>query len=281
MTNNLIDSTFSLFESIKHIDEDGNEFWYARELMNVLDYKQWRRFCNTIDKAKLSCMNSNVEVSYYFAGAGKIVKTGVSTKEIEDYKLSRYACYLIAQNSDPRKRVVALAQTYFAIQTRKQELLERDYNLLSEDEKRIYNRNKVKHGNSSLNKTAYKSGVRNFETFTNAGYKGLYNGETASDIAKRKNLGYREEILDHMSSAELALNIFRISQTEQELINKSIDNEYDANSTHYNVGKDIREFVKNHGGIMPEDMKSPISSTKYINKIDNNKHNINNNSKEC
>ncbi|MBO4600675.1 MAG: DNA damage-inducible protein D, partial [Bacilli bacterium] len=179
MINNLIDSTFSLFESIKHIDDDGNEFWYARELMTALNYKRWDKFKNVIDNSIKNCKLSNVQVIDHFSQTGKMVEIGSGTKrELDDYKLSRYACYLIAQNSDPRKEVVALAKTYFAIQTRKQELLERDYNLLSEDEKRIYNRNKVKHGNSSLNKMAYKSGVRNFETFTNAGYKGLYNGET-------------------------------------------------------------------------------------------------------
>ncbi|MBR5662789.1 MAG: hypothetical protein IKX00_03965 [Bacilli bacterium] len=135
MSNNLIDSTFSLFENIKHIDDDGNEYWFARELMNALDYKQWRRFCNTIDKAKLSCMNSNVDIFYHFASAGKMVEIGVSTRKIDDYKLSRYACYLIAQNSDPRKEVVALAQSYFATKTRKQELLEQEYNSLTEDQK--------------------------------------------------------------------------------------------------------------------------------------------------
>ena len=277
MSNNLIDITFSLFENIKHFDNDGNEFWYARELMLSLDYKRWDKFSNVINGSIENCRLSNVEVLDHFSHVGKMVEIGSGTKrKLDDYKLSRYACYLIAQNSDSRKEVVALAKTYFAIQTRKQELFKKDYNLLSEDQKRLNNRNIVKKGNISLNKVASKSGVRKFETFTNAGYKVLYNGETAADIAKRKNLCYREEILDHMSSAELALNIFRISQTEQELINKNIDNEYDANSTHYNVGKDIREFVKKHGGTMPEDMKMPISSTKDINKINNK----NNNSKE-
>ena len=175
-----------------------------------------------------------------------------TSRSIVDYKLSRYACYLIVQNSDPRKEVVALGQTYFAIQTRKQELTEKEYYMLTEDEKRFYQRSLTKKGNYSLNQVAKKCGVKNFDKFHNVGYKGLYNGETANDIAKRKNLRYREEILDNMGSEELAANLFRITQTESKLKRDNISSEKDANETHYNIGKNIREVIAKNGGTMPE-----------------------------
>ena len=187
------------FESIKHIDENGIEFWYARELKNVLEYTQWRRFENVINKSKQACNNSNIRINDHFANVGKMISIAKKAKRnIDDYKLSRYACYLIAQNGDPRKEVIALAQTYFAIQTRRQELVDKEYSSLSEDEKRLYQRNLTKKGNYSLNQTAKNAGVKNFDKFHNYGYMGLYNGETADDIAKRKKLRYREDILDNM-----------------------------------------------------------------------------------
>jgi len=187
-------------------------------------------------------------------------------RKLEDYRLSRYACYLIAQNSDSRKKVVSLAQTYFAIQTRKQEMFEDNIGNLSEDEKRVLNRNKIRKGNGSLNNAAKNAGVKNFDRFHNAGYKGLYNGETANDIAKRKNLLYRQDILDYMSSEELILNLFRISQTEQKLKKDNVNNEYDADATHYNVGKEIRNTLERLGSTMPEDMTTPIYSSKTTKK---------------
>ena len=180
--------TIKIFEDIKHTDEFDNEYWYARELQAVLEYTQWRRFENVINKSKLACKHSKLNIDDHFADVGKMVDIGSNTKrKTKDYKLSRYACYLIAQNGDPRKEVIALAQTCFAIQTRKQELLESEYSLLSEDEKRLYKRRQVKSGNYSLNKTAFNSGVKDLARFHNAGYKGLYNGETADDILKEKN----------------------------------------------------------------------------------------------
>ena len=231
----------TLFENIKHIDKKGNEYWYARELQKELEYKQWRRFNETVERAIKSCNNSNINAFDHFANIGKIVKAGATTKKVDDYKLSRYACYLIAQNGDSRKKVIALAQTYFAIQTRKQELFELEYNNLTEDEKRLYRRNQARKGNYSLNQTAVKSGVKDLARFHNAGYKGLYNGETAD-------------------------NIFRIAQTDAKLKRDNVDNEYTANSVHYEIGKIVRKAIKEAGGTMPEDLSTPDRSLKELEK---------------
>ena len=197
--NELKEYTERLFEDIKHIDENGNEFWYARELQMTLGYKRWDKFCNVIEEATIACKQSDYAVLDHFSQVGKMVQIGSGAKRSQiDYKLSRYACYLIAQNGDSRKKVIALAQTYFAIQTRRQELYEKEYSSLSEDEKRLYQRNLTRKGNYSLNIAAKNAGVKNFDKFHNSGYKGLYNGETANDIAKRKGLRYREDILDNM-----------------------------------------------------------------------------------
>ena len=265
--NNIEKYNELVFENIKHIDESGNEYWLARELQFVLQYKEWRKFKNVIDKSKITCKNSGLDINKQFVGTDKLsINVNRGKRKILDYKLSRYACYLIAQNCDPRKKVISLAKTYFAIQTRKQELLEKDYNLLTEDEKRLYQRNLTKKGNYSLNITAKNSGVKNFDKFHNAGYKGLYNGETANDIARRKNLRYREDILDNMGSEELADNLFRIVQTEAKLKKDNISKEKEANETHYKMGKDIRCFIKKQGGTMPEDLPTPKKSLKSLEK---------------
>lgn len=209
MENELITKTEKTFENIKHIDQEGNEYWYARELMTALDYAKWGNFKGVITKAMEACENSNMTAFDCFAKVGKPIISGKGKKElIEDYKLNRYACYLIAQNGNPTKKQIALAQTYFAIKTRQQELTEEQYKLLSEDEKRLYNRATIKDRNRHLFDTAKYSGVKDYAKFNNAGYQGLYNGETAEDIATRKGLTKNQAILDYMGSAELGANIY-------------------------------------------------------------------------
>ena len=255
------------FEDIKHMDENGIEYWYARELQLVLDYKEWRKFEGVVRRAMKACENSDINALDHFVGADKMVQIGSGAERMQkDYKLTRYACYLIAQNGDSRKEVIALAQTYFAIQTRKQEISEKEYSLLTEDEKRFYQRNLTRKGNYSLNQAAKNAGVKNFDKFHNSGYKGLYNGETADDIAKRKGLRYREDILDNMGSEELAANLFRITQTESKLKRDNISTEKEANTTHYNIGKNIRDVIAKNGGTMPEDLPTPKKSLKQLEK---------------
>ena len=255
----------SIFESIKHVDEYGNEYWYARELMKILEYNKWQNFEKVINKAMESCENSRISTFDCFTDVSKSIITGKGKETIiKDYKLTRYACYLIAQNGDPRKEEIALAQTYFAVQTRKQELSEKEYSLLTEDEKRFYQRDLTRKGNYSLNQTAKKAGVKNFAKFHNAGYKGLYNGETADDIAKRKGLRYREDILDKMGIDELIANLFRLSQTELKLKRDNVQTEDAANDTHYIVGKNIREVIEKNGGPMPEELPTPKKSLKEL-----------------
>ena len=265
--NEIKEHTEKIFEDIKHIDEYGNEYWYARELQVALEYKRWDKFCKVIENAKITCEKSKYAVSYHFSQVGKMVDIGSGAKRKQvDYKLSRYACYLIVQNGDSRKKTIALGQTYFAIQTRKQELSEKEYSMLTEDEKRFYQRNLTRKGNYSLNMVARNVGVRNFDKFHNAGYKGLYNGETANDIAKRKNLRYREDILDNMNEDELVANLFRINQTKQKLLKDKVQGESNASDIHYEVGKKVRKAIKDIGGTMPEDMPTPKKSLKELEK---------------
>lgn len=211
--------TESLFESIKHIDEQGNEFWYARELQIALEYKEWRNFTKVIDRAITACENSENAISSHFVEVNKIVSAGVTTKSISDYKLSRYACYLIVQNADPRKKVIALGQTYFAIKTRQQELIE-NFDDLTEDKKRLAIRNEMIAHNKSLAEAAKLAGVetpQEYAIFQNKGYQGLYGGLGAKEIHARKGLKKSQKILDHMGSTELAANLFRATQTDEKL----------------------------------------------------------------
>lgn len=269
--NNIEQYKEKTFEDIKHIDDNGNEYWEARELQQILGYKEWRYFSAVIEKAQIACSQSNNNINSNFGVNTKIVSAGKTTKPIIDYKLSRYACYLIVQNANPKYEAVALGQTYFAVQTRKMELTEEEYNKLTEDEKRLYRRKQTKDGNKILYKIAKEKGVKNFDIFTNAGYKGLYNGETANDIAKRKGLRYREDILDNMGSDELIANLFRISQTEQKLKRDNVKGETKANDVHYEVGKKVRKAISDIGGTMPEEFPTPEKSLKTLEKESKNK----------
>ena len=268
--NEIKEYTEKMFEDIKHIDEEGNEYWFARELQNVLGYCQWRSINYLIARAKVVCQESRYNIDDHFAVQRKMIKLAKgATRNVIDYKLSRYACYLVVMNGNSKKEIIALAQTYFTIQTRKQELSEKKYNELTKDEKRLYRRNQVREGNYNLNKTAVKSGVKDLARFHNAGYKGLYNGKTADDIFKRKKLRYRKDILDNMGSEELANNIFRIAQTDAKLKRETVDNEYTANAVRFEVGREARNSIKRLGGIMPEDLPMPDKSLKELEKGNN------------
>ncbi len=241
------------FESIKKINEQGIEYWEARELMPLLGYDQWRNFEAVIEKAKEACKNSEQEIKYHFVGVSKMIKIAKNTpretgREVIDYHLSRYACYLIAQNGDPRKQEISTAQTYFAIQTRRQEISQ----LLTEDKKRLYIRQEVKSHNVKLFETAKQAGVNNFGKFNNYGYLGLY-GLVANDIKRKKGIG-KDEILDRAGSTELAANLFRITQTDEQIKNKNITGEERANSNHFSIGREVRNTIKKIGGTMPENL---------------------------
>lgn len=257
------------FEDIKHINEAGIEFWYARELQQVLEYTQWRRFDETIERAKTACVNSGYETENHFANVGKMVDIGSGAeREIEDIMLSRYACYLIVMNGDTRKEVIAEGQTYFAIQTRRQELID-NYEQLNEYQKRIAIRNEVTEHNKSLAEAAKSVGVIepiDFATFQNKGYQGLYGGLDAKEIHKRKGLKKSQKILDYMDSTELAANLFRATQTDEKLRRERIYGKLAAYATHYNVGKKVRETIQELGGTMPEDLPTPEKSIKQIEK---------------
>ena len=259
--------TNNIFENIKHVDECGNEYWLARDLSKVLEYKDWRNFQKVIDKAITSAQNSVSFEENWIAEITKPIKTGKGKEEfIKDYKLTRYICYLIVQNADPSKEVVAMGQTYFAIQTRKQEITEQEYDSLSDDDKRFYQRRLTKQGNYTLQKVATSAGVKNMAEFHNAGYKGLYDGETADDIFKRKKLRYREDILDNMNEDELIANLFRINQTKQKLLRDNVKGEKKAKDVHYEVGKKVRKAIADIGGMMPEEMPTPKKSLKELEK---------------
>lgn len=253
------------FESIKHINEFGNEYWLARELMIALEYTRWGNFEKVIEKAKLACELSENIVTDHFADVSKMVLIGSNAQRKQnDYELSRYACYLIVQNADPRKKVVAYGQTYFAVQTRKQEITEEYFNSLNENRKRLITRGQTIDKNKTLYKAAKVSGVVNYGKFTNYGYQGLYGGENAKQIAKRKGVTDKDEILDYMGSEELADNLFRIVQTEAKLKNEKINNEKDANMAHHEVGRAVRETIKKLGGTLPENLPTPNKSIAQI-----------------
>ena len=267
MNNEIARYSEETFESIKHVNEYGNEFWYAGELRSILEYTEWRNFQKLIEKAQTACENSDMAVDECFVEVNKtspMPNGGV--KLIDDYILSRYACYLIVMNGDPRKEVIAVGQTYFAVKTRQQELIDH-YDELSEDQKRLAIRKEMKAHNKSLAEAAQKAGViksYDFAIFQNYGYQGLYGGLGAKEIHARKGLKENEQILDHMGSTELAANLFRATQTDEKLRRENIRGKEKANQTHYEVGRKVRQTIAELGGTMPEDLPTPEKSIRQI-----------------
>lgn len=249
----------SLFESVKHINEIGQEYWSARDLSKVLLYTKWDKFFNVIEKAQTACKSSGFKVSDHFPHMEKMIELPKGAKRIiDDFNLTRYACYLIVQNADPKKEVVALGQTYFAIQTRKQEILEDKYNeLTDENSKRLFLRKEMTEHNKKLANAAREAGVITpweYAVFQNHGYMGLYNGLGAKEIQQKKGLTKKANILDHMGSTELAANLFRATQTEEKLKREKVKGKEKANQTHLEVGKKVRKTIEELGGIMPENL---------------------------
>lgn len=261
--------TESLFESIRHTNEFGEEFWIARELQVALEYTEWRNFSKVIDKAKTACENSENIISDHFVEANKMVYIGSGAERIiEDYELSRYACYLIVQNGDPRKKVIALGQSYFAIKTQQQELIE-NYDELTEEQKRLAIRTEMIFHNKSLAEAAQMAGViepKDFAIFQNKGYQGLYGGLGVKEIRTRKGLKNSQKILDYMGSTELAANLFRATQTDEKLRKEHTTGKDAANRTHFEVGQKVRQTIRELGGTMPENLPVPAKSIKQIEK---------------
>ena len=256
-----------LFDNLRHFDENGNEFWLARELQTALQYAKWENFHKVIKTAQIACKISQQNVSDHFPEVRKMVTigSGAQRKQV-DYKLTRYACYLIVMNGDPRKEVIAWGQTYFAVKTRQQELAEL-YEQLSEDEKRLFIRGDIKQKNMLLAEAAHKAGIitnQEYAAFQDSGYRGLYGGLTARDIAENKGLQSGEEILDFMGSEELAANLFRITQTEAKMRRDGTDTPAKANAAHYEIGTIVRKAIKEAGGTMPEDLPTPDKSIKEL-----------------
>lgn len=263
-TKNIEKGEFQTFEKIKHVSSDGSEFWLARQLGRVLDYTEFRNFLPVLEKAKIACKNSNQLVEDHFVEMHEMVSIGSGAmRKMSSYALSRYACYLIVQNGDSNKPVIANGQTYFAMQTRRQELAnDLAFQKLQEDEKRLFLRNELKEHNKTLVKVAQRAGVEttlDFATFQNHGYKGLYGGLDAKAIHGNKRLKKSQQILDFMGSTELAANLFRATQTEEKILKEKIQGKVNANKTHFEVGKKIRKTIKELGGTMPEDLPTPES----------------------
>jgi DNA-damage-inducible protein D len=248
------------FESIKHINEFGQEFWYARELQKALGYTEWRNFLNAVNKAQITCEVSGFNTSDHFVEVNKMVPLGSgAVRKQVDFELSRYACYLIVQTGDPKKEVIALGQTYFALKTREQELAEK-FAELSEDQKRLAVRRELIEHNKSLAEAAQNAGVlepKDFAIFQNKGYQGLYGGLGVREIHERKGLKKSQKILDYMGSEELAANLFRTTQTDSKLRRDNIQGKTQAGNVHYSVGKKVRETIAELGGTMPENLPTP------------------------
>lgn len=257
------------FDEIRHIDTDGIEYWSARDLAKTLDYSEYRHFTPVIDKAKDACARSGHLVDDHFEDVLDMVKIGSgATRKLKDIKLSRYACYLAVQNGDPAKPVIAAGQTYFAMQTRRQELADDEsFKRLREDEKRLFLRNELKEHNKQLVDVAQKAGVEttlDFAIFQNHGYQGLYGGLDQKAIHQRKGLRKSQKILDHMGSTELAANLFRATQTEEKLRRDQIKSKQQANQTHFEVGKKVRQTIEELGGEMPENLPVPEKSIQQL-----------------
>ena len=271
MAKRLTKRTMSLFESIKHIDESGNEYWTSRTMWKILEYTEYRHFLPVIEKAKVACLNSGQRVEDHFEDILEMVGIGSGAERaVDSIKLSRYACYLIVQNADPKKTIVAQGQTYFAIQTRIAEVRQMsEYQELSdEEEKRLFLRTEMLKHNSLLASAAKDAGVidsKDYAVFQNWGYQGLYGGMKAKDIHHRKGLKKSQKILDHMGSTELAANLFRATQTEEKLRRENIKGKQRANQTHYEVGAKVRQTIKELGGTMPEDLPA-VESIKVVEK---------------
>lgn len=267
MNNNITNYSEEVFEKIKHINEYNQEFWYARDLQKVLEYTEFNKFIPVIKKAMTACDQSGYEITDHFEEVSEMVSIGSgATRYVDSYKLSRYACYLIVMNGDTRKEVISLGQTYFAVKARQQEIIE-DYDNLSEEQKRIAIRKEIKLHNKSLAEAANKAGVKegiDYAIFQNWGYKGLYGGMTMKDIHTIKGLKKNQKILDHMGSTELAANLFRATQTDEKLRRDNIKGKAQANKTHFDVGKKVRDTIKDLGGTMPEDLPTPKKSIKQI-----------------
>lgn len=263
MSTELTTYSEQTFESIKHINEAGQEYWLARELQPVLDYAQWRNFNEAVERAKLACKNSGIDPEIHFADVSKSSPMPNGGERIlDDYMLSRYACYLIVMNGDPRKEVIAVGQSYFAVKTRQQELIE-NYEELTEDQKRLAIRNEMKRHNAALADAAHDAGViepRDYAIFQNKGYQGLYGGLGVKEIHARKGLKPSQKILNHMGSTELAANLFRATQTEEKLRRENIQGKAAANQAHYDVGRKVRQTIEELGGTMPEDLPTPEKS---------------------
>jgi len=262
----------SIFEQIRKIDENGNEYWSAREFAKALEYVEYRNFIPVINRAKESCLNSRLKVADHFVDMNELIIVGKGAeRQVDSMRLSRYACYLIVQNADPSKEVIALGQSYFAMQTRLQEIKQmQEYNALtSEDEKRLFLRNELRRHNSQLADAAHNAGVIDaidYAVFQNFGYRGLYGGLDAKAIHNKKQLKKSQNILDHMGSTELAANLFRATQTEEKLRHKNIKGKQKANQTHYEVGEKVRQTIKEIGGIMPENLPTAQSIKKLERK---------------
>ena len=267
--NEIIEYSQQVFDEIKNFGRNGREFWFARELQEVLGYTQWRNFETVIKKAQRACLESDVDVTQHFVGLTKVVEIGKGAKrEVHDMALSRYACYLIVQNGDSSKKIVALAQTYFAIMTRTQELSQESYDEL-EDKSRLAIRKELIEHNKSLAQAAKGAGVFtgiDFAEFHNSGYRGLYDGETKKDIQRRKGLGEKDDILDHMGSTELAANFFRVTQADDKIRREGIKGKDNANKAHFQVGQKVRQTIHEIGGEMPEKLPTPSRSIKQIEK---------------